>query len=179
MDYIKFTKDLAAAAKISFNELIKQNKHETFYAFILYTDSDCYTVLPSANSIEKYTEKVAKKGITDPKRMVGYKWYIGEWAYESYGANNFNEVCRNLSTESQAANSNGSFLDFKKNIHACMINALSQIDKEGFFGSNRDNVVLFISSTDYDESLELEDYSAKILNNKEIYDLFINRYINI
>jgi hypothetical protein len=28
-----------------------------------------------------------------PKEMVGYKWFIGEWASESWKAEAFNAIC--------------------------------------------------------------------------------------
>jgi len=56
-----------------------------------------------------------------------------------------------------------------------MIDALLRLDKEGFFGMRRYKAVLFITLSDYDESLEMEDHSARLLNPPEIYEPFLKR----
>lgn len=129
-----------------------------------------------SNSQKKYEEKVLKKGVTDQKRLASYKWYIGEWAYEAWNADGFADICERLSEASEAACEKGSIVEFKRNVHACMIKALSILDEEGFFGPVRKDAVLFVSSTDYDESIELENSSAKTLNNAITYNKFLKRY---
>ncbi|WP_313915174.1 DUF4303 domain-containing protein [Tahibacter sp.] len=177
MNLDDLTERAIAAARTSFSDLMEKKKGEAFYAFILYTDADCYTVLPSANSIEKYREKIAKRGVDDPKRMAGYKWSIGEWAYESWKAEAFDAICEDLSEASQSACEAGTFPGFRQQVHSSMIEALASLDAEGFFGSMRSGIVIFVSSSDYDESIELENRSAQRLNSPEVYAEFLKRYV--
>lgn len=177
MDWADLTKRIGIAFRVSFSDLIEQRKGAGFYAFILYTDADCYTVLPSANSIEKHKEKIARKGVEDPKEMAGYKWSIGEWAYESWKAEAFDAICEDLSEASQSACEAGTFPEFRQQVHSSMIKALASLDEEGFFGSIRSDIVIFVSSSDYDESIELENRSARILNSPEVYEEFLKRYV--
>jgi hypothetical protein len=98
MNWDTLTQDIIAASKISFSDLLRRHGAEKFYAFILYTDNDCYAVLPSANSIERHNEKISKRNVIDQKNIAGYKWHIGEWAYEAWGEDGFNKICTALST---------------------------------------------------------------------------------
>jgi hypothetical protein len=175
--WIDLTKRIAAASAASFSDLLAERRGEHFYAFVLYTDSDCYTVLPSANSMEKHREKVSKEAISDATSMAGYQWSIGEWAYEAWRSEGFEEICRDLSAASQAACEKGEFPEFKRQVHASMIQALASLDEMGFFGPIRNEIVIFISSTDGDESIELENGSAKMLNPPGMYEEFLNRFV--
>jgi len=176
MDWAELTEKISAASRISFSDLIDHRNGERFYAFVLYTDPDCYTVLPSANSTEKHEEKIAEEGVDDPKEMAGFKWSIGEWAYECWRAEAFDAICEELSEKSQAACDSGAFPEFRQHVHSAMIKALSSLDEEGFFGPLRSQIVLFISSSDYEESIETENRSAQLLNSPEVYGEFLKRY---
>ena len=176
-DWSNLTARIAAAARISFADLIAQRSEEGLYAFVLYTDADCYTVLPSANSRAKFNEKMAKYDVNDPADMAGYRWSIGEWAYEAWQDEAFEPICRELSAASQAACEAGSFTTFRLQVHAAMSEAMAMLDAEGLFGAARDESVLFISSTDYDEAIALENRSAAILNSPGMYEKFLRRYV--
>ncbi len=176
MDWVDLTERIVAASRISFSDLMDQRRRETFYAFILYTDGDCYTVLPSANSIEKHNEKMSRSSVSDTKERAGYQWSIGEWAYEAWKDDGFEEICQDLSVACQSACEAGTFPEFRQQVHASMVKALALLDKEGFFGPARSEVVIFISSTDGDECFDLENWSARLLNPPEIHDEFLKRY---
>jgi len=176
MNWEHLTRDIVVAAKISFSDLINRHREEKFYAFALFTDNDCYTISPTANTIEEYSKIISRKNITNQKSMMGYKWYIGDWVLDGGDDGKFDEISDRLSSASQTASETDSFLDFKEHVHSCMIEALSILDKEGFFGEIRGDIVLFISSSEYDESEEMENSSAKILNPPEIYERFLKRY---
>lgn len=176
MDWAELTQSIAAAARTSFSDLLAQNRGESFYAFILYTDADCYTILPSANSIEKHEETITRQGVNDSREVAGYQWSIGEWAYEAWKDEAFRPICEALSAASQSACEAGTFPDFRQRVHATMIEALASLDREGFFGSLREDLVLFISSSDYDESIGLENRSAQVLNPADVAAAFLTRY---
>lgn len=55
-DFSDFKKEIAQAAKGSFEDLRAAHPEEHFYAYALYTDSDAMTVVPAANSLEALAE---------------------------------------------------------------------------------------------------------------------------
>jgi|GEM_PF-5336547 len=57
-----------------------------------------------------------------------------------------------------------------------MTDALKRMDKEGFFGERRAHLILYISSSDYDEAMLMEDKSAQYLNPVDKYQVFLKRY---
>jgi len=170
------TDKIVNAAKYSFSKIIENIPNETIYAFILYTDEDCYTILPAANSLEKLKEKMLENENGDPISLAECKWSSAEWAYEAAHADKFVEISRALSEASGKAVKSGNFNDFKARTHHCMINALQRMDKENFFDNRRDGLILYISSSDHDESIKIEDFSAKKLNSKQKYEPFLRRY---
>lgn len=177
MDWVDLTERIVAASRAAFSDLMEQRRAEGFYAFILYTDADCYTVLPSANSIEKHKEKISRAGVGVPGEMAGYKWSIGEWAYEAWRGDAFEAICQDLSEASQSACKTGTFHEFRQQVHTSMTKALASLDGEGFFGSLRNGIVIFISSSDADEAIEMENRSAQILNSPEVHGEFLKRYV--
>lgn len=169
--------DILAAARTAFSTLLAQHDNETFYAFALYTDEDCYTVVPAANSLEQYQAKIAKTGDTDPAQLAYYKWASAEWAYESFAADPFDAICERLRHACDAVSDDeAAFSAFKADVHHAMIDALQRLDDTGFFGERRHTCVLFITSSDYDEAVAMEDRSASMLNPPEIQAAFQKRY---
>lgn len=177
MNWEELTTDIAEAARSSFTELLAQHGHEAFYAFALYTDGDCYTVVPAANSSEQYRAKIARTGKTDPRQLAYYKWASAEWSYESFAADPFDAICDRLSEACGAVSGDAvAFAAFKADVHRAMIEAMKRLDEESFFGERRNGSVLFITSSDYDEAKAMEDSSASALNPPEVYAAFQKRY---
>lgn len=177
MDWEKLTADVVAAATAAFSSLIFEKSDEHFYAFALYTDEYAETISPSANSIERYEAKLRDTGETDELQVAAYKWVTAEWAYEAWNSKLFAGIYRDLQ---QYRNSlpkyEVDYASYKNSVHECMIAALKQMDKNGFFARGRENITLFISSSDDDEAFEMENESAKLLNPEQIYLPFLKRY---
>lgn len=176
MDWNALTQRLILASRESFSSLMAEQSTASFYAFILYTDADCYTVLPSANSIEKHEEKIGKEGVEDSSEIAGFKWAIGEWAYEAWNGQAFAAISDDLSNASQKASQQGRFAEFREQLHLAMVKAMSALRDEGIFDRFKDRAVLFISSSDYEESFEIENWSAQILNAPSMHADFLKRY---
>lgn len=177
MNWGELAKDIAAAARSSFSELLAQHRDETFYAFALYTDEDCYTIEPAANSLEQYHGKMSRKGKADPQSLAYYRWASAEWAYESFAASPFDAICLKLSAASDEVSGDmTAFGAFKTDVQRAMIEGLKLLAADGFFDQLRARAVLFITSSDHDEAKEMEDGSARILNPPEVYELFHRRY---
>ena len=181
MDWNALTQEMAAASRRSFSRLLAAHGDEHFYAFILYTDDDCYTAVPAANSVEQLKRKLVTLKI-DEDDAAPYQWYSAEWAYEACDLpeDGFSDICRKLSAECNALSDNEvAFLGFKKRVHACMTQALHALDREAFFGARRNDMVLFISSSDDDDVLDIENESAKQLNPPSVYQSFLRRFPGI
>jgi hypothetical protein len=176
VDWPALTGSIAAAARISFGDLLTRADRETFYAFALYTDADAYTVLPTANSVEKFNDTVVRAGVEDARGRAGYRWSIGEWAYEAWQSDAFQAICEELSAASQRACEAGTFTEFRQCVHGCMIDALASLDAGGLFAAIRERIVLFVSSSDADEAFDLENRSARVLNSAAVCAEFLKRY---
>jgi hypothetical protein len=171
------THDIAAAARQSFSDLLARHGDEAFYAFVLYTDADCYTVVPAANSLQQCRAKLDRLDDADPGDLAYYRWASAEWAYEAHAAEPFDPICERLSAACAAVSGDAAaFAAFKAHVHQAMIDALKQLDDEGFFGQRRDDAVLFITSSDADEAEAMENRSAAMLNRPEVRDLFLARF---
>ena len=172
-NFSEFQKEIAQAAKTSFEDLRSARPTEHFYAYALYTDSSAMTVMPAANSVEALAEVRKEMDVEDDDRASEFKWSTGEWRYEAWKAEYFNGISAKL----RARIDGEDFALRAKEVHADMTAALRLLDQGGFFGVGeaRNNVVLFVSISDDDGAIRLEDDSAKILNSPTVYQSFIKR----
>ncbi len=174
MDWEKLTSDVVTAATAAFGSLISEKSDEHFYAFALYTDEDAGTIMPSANSIEQYEAILRDRGGQYP---AVYKWSTAEWAYEAWNAKLFAGIYRDLENHRKTLpESEEAYASYKNSVHECMIAALKRMDENGFFAKGRENITLFISSSDDDEAFDMENQSAKRLNPEQVYKPFLVRY---
>lgn len=178
MDEKKLIQDIVIATKSAFNRLIQNHIEEHFYVFILYTDEDCITVLPAANSIETLNKKILDLKLSDDE-IAEFKWSSAEWGYEAVYDEEFIPICNYLKNESLKLTDSDEFKKFKKKVLLCMEEALKSIDNEGFFDERRKDLVLYISSSNDEESYELENESAKNLNSQEKYLEFLDRFSEV
>jgi hypothetical protein len=176
MDWEKLTTDVVAAATAAFVLLISEKSDEHFYAFALYTDEYAETISPSANSIERYEAKLRDRGGQYP---AVYKWGTAEWAYEAWNVELFTGIYRDLEEHRETLpESEAGYAAYRNSVHECMISALKRMDENGFFANGRENITLFISSSDNDEAFDMENQSAKQLNPPQIFTAFLQRYGN-
>ena len=176
MDWEKLTADVVAATTAAFGSLISEKSDEHFYAFALYTDGDAETILPSANSLERYEAILRDRG---GQYAAVWKWGTAEWAYEAWNAKLFTGIYRDLDKHKKTLQeSEVVFASYKNSLHECMISALKRMDENGFFAKGREDITLFISSSDDDEAFDMENQSAKRLNPEQIYLPFLKRYGN-
>lgn len=177
MNWEKLTNDVVAAATAAFGSLMSERAGEHFYAFALYTDGDAWTILAAANSLERYQKVILKTGETDAQQVAWYKWGTAEWAYENWKGDLFTGIYLDLKNYRKTQeNSNSDYALYKNSVHECMISALKRLDESGFFGEIRSSIVLFVSSTDNDETEALENHSAKELNSESVYLSFVDRF---
>lgn len=177
MDWEKLTNDVVTAASAAFDSLRAEKSNEHFYVFVLYTDGDAWTILPSANSLEQHEVKVRDTGETNELQIACYKWASAEWAYEGWKADLFNGIYLDLENYRKTMpRSAEAYEAYKNSVHDCMIAALKKMDQNGFFGKDRENILIYISSSDGDEGYGLENQSVKQLNPAQSYLPFLGRY---
>jgi hypothetical protein len=179
MNWDQLKNQIYDASKHAFHELLDLHKSEHFYTFALYTDSAAMSVSPSANSVERYAEKVGRELEEDEKtgeNLAYYKWSTSEWAYEAERGESFaliNDFLRQDSARSDIST-------FKKSLVDVMTEALAQLMSEGFFEraptATGSPCVVFVSITDDDDAENVENKSADIINSRAAYDEFLKRY---
>jgi hypothetical protein len=182
MDWAKLAGDIADAATIAFSAWRVDHRNEQFYAFVLYTDGDCYTVEAAANSLERHQASLLEANVnaSDVRMVAGHKWHTGEWAYEGYKDERFNAIYRNLEDHrATLSDSCEEYAVYKLSVQECMIAALKRLRANGFFANMGESIVVFVSSTDDDEAQELENRSAKQLNSDSVYLSFLDRYPSV
>jgi Domain of unknown function (DUF4303) len=174
MDWEKLTADVVAATTAAFGSLMSEKSDEHFYAFALYTDEYAETISPSANSIERFEAILRDRGGQYP---AVYKWGTAEWAYEAWHSELFTGIYRDLEKHRKTLpESEEGFASYKTSVHECMISALKRMDENGFFAKGREDITLFISSSDDDDAFDMENQSAKRLNPERVYMPFLKRY---
>ena len=173
-DFSEFQQELARAARASFEDLRAARPVEHFYAYALYTDSSAMTVMPAANSLEALAEVRKEMDIEDGDRAPEYKWGTGEWRYEAWKAGYFAGISAKLRAQMDSED----VALRAKAVHGDMTAALHLLDQEGFFGVGdaRNKVVLFVSISDDDGAIRLENDSALILNPPIVCQEFMKRY---
>jgi hypothetical protein len=176
VDFSLVRDEIKDAARQAFEAVRANHPGEQFYTFALYSDESAMTIVPAANSEEALQRQVRADGSSAPAWL---RWSTGEWAYEGEGSEHFDSVSRRINVDERYEESEpGAFEAFRDNVYAAMVQALGDLDAEGFFGEGeaREAVTLFCSVTDADENLEqLDNESARQLNPAAVYEKFAAR----
>ncbi|WP_322090134.1 DUF4303 domain-containing protein [Burkholderia cenocepacia] len=174
-----FAQEIADAARVTYRALLAAHPDEHFYAFALYTDSGAMTVVPAANTEEGLKRVREQMEIGDDEDAPEFTWATGEWAYEAAESDSFNPLCKKLADTVLGSNFPEAKFDvFFEELQSDMIEALRLLDQEGLFGTGaeREKITLFVTISDDDGSVDLENKSAKELNPPPVFDRFIKRY---
>ena len=174
-----FAREIADAARVTYRALLAAHPDEHFYAFALYTDSGSMTVVPAANTEEGLKRVREQMEIDDDEDAPEFTWATGEWAYEAAESDSFNPLCKRLADTVLGPNfPEAKFHVFFEDLQSDMIEALRLLDQEGLFGTGaeREKITLFVTISDDDGSVDLENKSAKVLNPPSVFDRFIKRY---
>lgn len=174
-----FAREIADAARVTYRALLAAHPDEHFYAFALYTDSGAMTVVPAANTEEGLKRVREQMEIGDDEDAPEFTWATGEWAYEAAESDSFDPLCKKLADNVLGPKfDEAKFAAYFKELQRDMIEALRLLDEEGLFGKGeeRDKITLFVTISDDDEAVPLENESAKVLNPATVFDRFIKRY---
>lgn len=161
------------AAKQAFAGIRRDHSDETFYAYALYTDDDFVTLSPSCNSEEALARKIKKDKLKSRFDLAGARWGTAEWAYEAEGDEHFDVVQKALNSPEIGTTS-----DERSMIVDAVVGALRELDSTGFFGegADREKVTLFMSISDSEDTVELENKTAKLLNPPAAIKDFLKRF---
>ena len=196
-----FFKDLEIkiqeAVKSEMPKILKNIGNEKIYAIALVTDHDCITLFLAVNTYE-YMEKTDKKYIDsgylseeDIKRFKEgtgslTKWMASEWGYSDENYSQFNDISK-LLYDKEASISEIEYEDYDKEDEAyqkykslffdTVTSAFKHLIEENVFGEHSEEITFFVSMTDDDMAMEIENHSAKLLNPKNVYEAFLKRYI--
>lgn len=173
---------VAEAARRSFGRMCETHPGEPPYAFALYTVDDAVAISPSGNSERGYDlargEYGADGSFSEAGLLGNFRWSCFDWTYECEGSDYFDPVHELINDRGQARydqDDPDGFMDFKANVLAAMVLALSDLKAEGVFdsGEGRSPITVFASITDPDYAPWLEADSARRLNSPELFEAFL------
>jgi len=171
-------KDVQSAIEKAMVDIFKQVDGSSIYSMALVTDSDFITLYLAANTEEYMREK----DLMYAEDMVDFysaddidsvkaghssftKWIPAEWGYSDENNSELNKISKVLydmeaSDTKLYSEKNDEFLEmvsecFEKAINNCV-------------DTNRDGIVFFISVSDDERASAIENYSAKLLNSKDV-----------
>ena len=179
--------EIVAAVREDAKKVLKEAGEERIYAAALVTDSDCITLFLAVNTYEKMREKdikyldILKNGLTEKNvEMVKSgersitKWVPDEWAYSDGKGSKLNEVSRMLFAKDEE--NSAEYAKYKDLFFETVTEAWKTLIAEKVFGEQSEEITYFISvSDDGDKAEEIENYSASLLNSKDVYEKFLKR----
>ena len=171
MDWNKFEEKCYQITVNVITKILSERSNENIYGIGLYTDSSAMTVCLSANSTEELQAILDSDSDKSKENQNYYTWAISEWSYESYEAELFSELSKELRLSPDRAQ----FPEFKSDLINSLTNVLKRVKQE-VFNRDGDIVTMFVSMTDDDDAESIENVSSKLINSDVIHDLFLQRY---
>lgn len=162
---------------------------ERIYSAALVTDSDCVTLFLAVNT----EEALARRDESDrtPERLAELREYWSEelvsrvadgsfslnryvpdeWDYSDGTDSELNQVSRRLCEQEEALSDtdDDAYDEFREQFLETVALAFETLRTEGVFGSE---IICFISMSDDELAMEIEDDSARRLNTSEQYEQF-------
>lgn len=118
---------------------------QEYCGYALYSDADAMTVCCSVNTRSHRDRLQAEY----PADREYFEWTPAEWALEGIGHDHFDALCRRLLAAS--LNSEGiDLVEHRAVVFEACVAALEWLVREGFFGTDNTQVVVFAVS-DYDD----------------------------
>jgi len=174
-----------------FATAVQQVGDESIYAFAVYITDDLVAPSSALNTEAAYIRAVEKD---DSARHPGYRWYYGEWpdwpfpweTSDAWGLIN-NELERLWDTYDGEASvipqdEDEPLTEYQGRILQVIVDSLAECSDKGVFGRGevREKVVVFLTLTDNDRSVAVEDWSARQINpESSTLTNFLNRYADL
>ena len=166
---------------------------EHIYSAALVTDSDCTSLFLAVNTEESLAERDGKD--RTPERLAELRQYwsdevvdqvadgsfslnryaLDEWGYSDGSGSELNQVSQQLCNQEETLSDvDDDIYDevherFQELLVETAARVFERLRAEGVFGPE---IVCFISMSDDDRTLEIEDASAQWLNTPEQYEVF-------
>ncbi len=175
MDWSVKGGELRKATIAAMDEVLDSLDGERLYAICLQTDDGGMSVGLCANTEEGYSEKrveAEEAGDLDESFDAYLRWNSAEWRHEMTGWEHFRQIEQDLSEEVE--DPEGGFETYFEHLIDAMIDALATLRSER--EQALQGVTLFVTITDSEETIEVEDRSAVRLNPAELSEPFLRRY---
>lgn len=196
VDFGLLRRRIANATRQTFDAVREAHSGESFYVFALYSVEDAVIVNPSTNSEEVYQSAVARQmandrykkrleslGISLSAALLGdQRWSAHEWKYECAESDGFdavNDLINNRGLGFHDKDDPLGFVKFKAGVFASMVMALSDLNKQGYFGNGvaRESLTVFCSVPNSWCTVWLEEDSARRLNPPRVFQKFAEERI--
>lgn len=174
------------AVKKDIKKILKEVGEEKIYTVALVTDSDCITLYLALNTneymkeadeenIEILQDDLSEEDIKNIREGVISltKWIPDEWGYSDGKKSELNKISKLLYKKEKS--NPEEYARYTKLFFETVISAFKQLIESKTFGENTEEITYFVSISDDENTYEIENYSAKILNSKNVYEGFLNR----
>lgn len=174
------------AVKKDMKKILKEVGEEKIYTVALVTDSDCITLYLALNTneymkeadeenIEILQDDLSEEDIKNVREGVISltKWIPDEWGYSDGKNSELNKISKLLYKKEKS--NPEEYERYTKLFFETVISAFKQLIESKTFGENTEEITYFVSISDDENTYEIENYSAKLLNSKNVYEEFLNR----
>lgn len=160
-----FFQDLAEkirdAAEKDLHDILEQTGDEHIYTAALVTDSDCYSLFLTVNTVE-YLENECDEADD------ACKWHPDEWGYSDGHDSELVKLSALLWQNQDKMPGKDYFFNE-------LISAMKLLKETGIFKELTDEITFFVSISDDEDAENLEDYSASQLNSLQLASAFLDR----
>lgn len=193
--FYELSKNIKEAVKQEFPKIKKRVGKEKIYAVAFVTDSDCITLWLGVNTNEYLKKKDAEIDVEigDKESFIKEfgdsmsldeiekfrnappettKWYPDEWGYSDGKNSALNKISELLYKKQESLNSEEEST-YKAMFFETITSAFQELIKSGVFQDDVGDKTYFITMTDDDRAIEIENSSAESLNSKKNYENFI------
>jgi hypothetical protein len=167
---------MVEATRLIFTDYRKDHAGETFYAFALYADNYAQGMNPASQTEEAYQRRLAKNTMYGPGELGLLRYCPDEWDMDYCGTHRDEEWSKVTDLlDPILEDDNLTWEQAARPAFETMIQALAELDQEGFFGrgADREAVTLMIWITDSSLAEEWWAKSVKQLNPAKVYERFI------
>ncbi|MBD5465424.1 MAG: DUF4303 domain-containing protein [Lachnospiraceae bacterium] len=186
-----FFKDLGdkiqQAIKKDIQSILQEIDEERIYSVALVTDSDCITLYLAINTYEymqkedekyikmnqsSFSEEIIKKMQEGTINLS--KWIPAEWGYSDGKNSELTQISKLLYEKEKSLNVE-EYPRYMELFFETITHAFKHLIESKTFGEKIDEITFFISMSDDERTPEIENYSAKLLNSKNLYEEFLKR----
>lgn len=166
MDFKKLKKEIEDASQQCFSVLRNKYSKDNICAYSLYSDADAISISPAINTKEYLLEMSAG----DPDDSIYYKWSPAEWKHEFEGAEFFEDISKALQEEAKKMNTQGQFLEFKKNVYEACVESLESLIKNNFFSKDSNDCIIIFTLSDTEDSINEIKWVERLNNEQKAHE---------